>query len=94
MITADKTMIIETTNVIISTWLGNSGIVGDGEAVGVGAGVGVGVGVGVGAGVGVGVGVAVGFVVTETALEAEEVTGLEALSVTLQVTECEPAAAV
>jgi hypothetical protein len=33
MITADKPVIIKTTNVIISNWAGNSGIVGDGEAV-------------------------------------------------------------
>jgi hypothetical protein len=42
-----------------------------------------------------GVGVTVGavnaeFTVTETALEAGDVTGVEALSVTLQVTEYEP----
>ena len=44
------------------------------------------------------VGVTVGaikaeFTVTETALEAGDVTGVEALSVTLQVTECKPAEA-
>ena len=52
-------MIIRTANVIAIIWLGNSGIVGDGEAVAVtvGVGVGVAVGVAVGAGVGVGVGV-------------------------------------
>ena len=33
MITADKTMIIKTTNIIISNWAGNSGILGEGEAV-------------------------------------------------------------
>jgi hypothetical protein len=31
MITADKIMTIETTNVIPSNWSGNSGTVGDGE---------------------------------------------------------------
>ena len=31
MITADKTAIIEATNVIPSNWAGNSGTVGDGE---------------------------------------------------------------
>jgi hypothetical protein len=45
-------------------------------------------------GAGVGVGIDVEFTVTETALEAGEVTGVEALSVTLQVIECEPAEAV
>lgn len=45
-------------------------------------------------GEGVGVGVDVGFAVIVTELEAGEVTGVEALSVTLQVTECEPATAV
>ena len=63
MIITDEAMVIETTNVIISTWSGNSGAVRDGEAAGVGVGVvGVGVGVvGVGVGVvGVGVGVGVG----------------------------------
>ena len=33
MITANKTMIVKTTNIVISNWAGNSGIVGDGEAV-------------------------------------------------------------
>ena len=33
MITADKTMIIKATNIIVNSWAGNSGIVGDGEAV-------------------------------------------------------------
>lgn len=66
----------------------------DGVAVGEGVGVGVGVSVGAAVGTGVGVGVEAGFTVTETALEAGDVTGVEALSVTLQVTECEPAAAV
>ena len=33
MITADKPVIIKTTNVTISNWAGNSGIVGDGEGV-------------------------------------------------------------
>jgi hypothetical protein len=33
MITADKPVIIKTTKVLISSWAGNSGIVGDGEAV-------------------------------------------------------------
>jgi hypothetical protein len=46
-----------------------------------------------------GVGVTVGatraeFTVTETASEAGEVTGVEALSVTSQVTECKPVEAV
>jgi hypothetical protein len=36
MITADKSMIIETTNVVISNGSGNSGTVGTGEAVEVG----------------------------------------------------------
>ena len=89
--------------------VGNSGTVGDGAAVGVGVGVGVevivwgfvvciGVGVdvemGVGVGVEEGVGVAAGLTVTETALETGEVTGVEALSVTVQVTECEDPVAV
>jgi hypothetical protein len=60
----------------------------------VGAGVGLGVGVGGTVGLGVGVGVGVGFTVIVTALEAGDVTGEEASSVTLQVTECEPKAAV
>jgi hypothetical protein len=47
MTTADKTIIIETTNVISSNWLGNS-TMGDGEAVGVVLGEGDLVGVGVG----------------------------------------------
>jgi hypothetical protein len=72
--------------------------VGFGDAVGVGFGDAVGVGFGdaVGTGVGVGVGdeVDVDVTVTETALEAGEVTGVEALSVTLQVTVCEVPAAV
>jgi hypothetical protein len=46
MITADKSMIIETTNVVISNGSGNSGTAGDEEAVGVGIGVGDGDGVG------------------------------------------------
>ena len=83
-------------------WAGNSGVVGDGEAVFVGVGVAVGIGVvvevgdGVGEGVsaGVGVGVEVGSTVTETALDVGEVTGVEALSVAVQVTECVPTAAV
>jgi hypothetical protein len=61
---------------------------------GFGDGVGAGVGAAVGTGVGVGVGVGAGFTVTETALEAGEVTGVVALSVTVQVTECEVPAAV
>ena len=110
MITADKTMIIETTNVIPINRAGNSGTVGVGDAVGtvvgfaVGTGVGVAVGTAVGAavgtavgaavGTGVGVGVGAGFTVTETVLDAGEVTGVEALSVTVQVTVCEVPAAV
>jgi len=31
MITADKIVINETTNVVISAWVGNSGTVGEGE---------------------------------------------------------------
>jgi hypothetical protein len=38
MIAADKPMIIEATNAIISTWAGNSGTVGDGDAIRVGLG--------------------------------------------------------
>ncbi len=59
--------------------------VGSGEGDEVGEGVGVCVGVGLGVGVGVGVGV--GLAVIVTAFEGGEVTGIEALSVILQVTE-------
>ena len=45
-------------------------------------------------GAGDGVGVGAGLTVIVTALEAGEVTGVEALSVTVQVTECEVPAAV
>jgi hypothetical protein len=45
-------------------------------------------------GTGDGIGVGVGFTVTETAIEAGETTGIEALSVTVQVTQCEAPAAV
>jgi hypothetical protein len=73
--------------------------VGVGFAVGTGVGFAVGTGVGFGDAVGTGVGVGVDEVevevtVTETALEAGDVTGVEALSVTLQVTVCEVPAAV
>jgi hypothetical protein len=104
VITTDKTIINEITNVIPSNRAENSGTVGDGEAVVVvigvavglvvGVGVDVGVELGVSVGAGVGVGVDVGFTVIVTALEAGDVTGVEALSVTVQVTECEPAVAV
>jgi len=70
--------------------------VGFGVFVGVGEGVdtAVDVGVVVVIGVAVGVGVGVVFTVTETELETGEVIGGEALSVTWQVTECKPCAAV
>ena len=65
-------------------------IVGFALGAGVAVGVGVGVGVGLRVGVGVGVGEAEGVTVTDTALEAKDVTGEVALSVTLQVIENEP----
>lgn len=68
----------------VGTGVGTVLVIGVGEGVGVGFGTAVGVGVGEAVGVGVGP----GFTVTETALEAGEVTGTEALSVTLQITEC------
>lgn len=109
MIAAAKTRIIEAANVIPSNWKGNSGT-GEGETVGVCVAVGLGVGVGVGLGVCVvvevcvdvevevevcvGAGVEAGLTVIETVLDAGDVTGVEALSVTVQVTECEVPAAV
>jgi len=85
--------------------IGDEVTVGVGENIGVAVGMGdavgrcvvavVGVRVGVtvlieaSVGVGVGVEVDVGFNVTDTALEMGEVTGVEALSVTVHVIECE-----
>jgi len=60
---------------------------GVGDAVTIGAAVGAGGEVGAVVGGGLGVGVAAGFTVIETTLEAGEITGVEALSVILQVTE-------
>jgi hypothetical protein len=56
--------------------------------------VGDGEGLGDGEGEGDGVGVGVVFTVIVTVFEEGEVTGVEALSVTLQATECEPDEAV
>jgi len=64
------------------------------SGLGVAVGVGEDVGAVVGAAVGWGVGVGTGFTVIVTELEAGEVTGVEALSVILQVTACEVPAAV
>jgi hypothetical protein len=92
---ADKTAKIDTTNVINSNWIGNSGTAEDGDAVVVGVGVSIDIGVGfeVGVGVGEGVGVGAGFTATETVLDVGEVIEVEALSVTLHATKCEVPAA-
>jgi hypothetical protein len=81
----------------VSVGVGVGFAVGTGVGFGfaVGTGVGFAVGTGVGAGVGVGVDeVEVDVTVIETVLEVGEITGVEALSVTLQVTVCEVPAAV
>ena len=74
-----------------------TGTVEVGVAVGIGVGVdiaGEGVDVEPDGCVGAGVDVGAGLTVIETALDVGDVTGVEALSVTLQVTECEVSAAV
>jgi len=92
--TAPKTNAAAVIGVSVGVGVGDAVGTGVGFTVGTGVGFAVGTGVGTAVGTGVGVGVGAGFTVTETALDAGEVTGVEALSVTVQVTECEVPAAV